>query len=252
MEPVLRPPADPFADGRGRKVGLTLGVVLAHGLLLAAASLRDAPPPLVEPPVFDLTLIAPPAPPPPPEAEPARESGGGTPAAPSRLRAPEPPPRPVEPEIPRPVAQAPEPALTVGVAPTADPAPGFGQGGEGTGRGEGAGPGDGPGSGVRTPPRNLREPAMIELRRYHPPEALRRNVSGAALVSCRIREDTRLEDCRVLEEAPAGQGFGQAGARAAVDLYRFRPAMIDGRPDDGLRAVIELSFGRDAPRLGRR
>lgn len=238
---------------RGRKAALAAGVVAAHVAVFAVASLRDPAPILPDPPVLDLTLFTPPQPaPPPPEAEPARESGGGAPAAPSRLRPPEPPPRPVERELPAPVAQAPEPALTVGIAPTADPEPGFGQGGEGAGRGSGVGAGDGPGAGVRTPPRNLRQPAMIELRRYHPPDALRRNVSGLAVVSCRIRVDTRLEDCRVLEESPAGEGFGAAGVRAAQDLYRFRPAMIDGRPDDELRAVIELAFGRGAPRSTRR
>ena len=88
---------------------------------------------------------------------------------------------------------------------------------------------------------------MNDLRRYHPPEALRRGVSGTAVVSCRIREDTVLDQCRVLSETPAGQGFGAAGVAAAIAEYRFRPAMIDGRPDYDLRAVITLNFGRNAP-----
>ncbi|MBW8304574.1 MAG: energy transducer TonB, partial [Brevundimonas sp.] len=90
-------------------------------------------------------------------------------------------------------------------------------------------------------------PAALALRQYHPPEALRRGMSGTAVVSCRIREDTVLDDCRVLSETPPGQGFGAAGVRAAVAEYRFRPAMVDGRPDYDLRAVITLRFGRNAP-----
>jgi protein TonB len=232
--------------GRRRRAGLTALVVGLHAAVFAAVSLRTPAPPPAGPLIVEVALIPPP--PAPPATEPAPETGGGAPAAPARLRPTEPPPRPVEPELPVPPAPAPEPALTVGIAPAADPSPGFGRGGEGEGRGEGTGAGDGPGAGVRTPPRNLRQPALRELRPFHPPEALRRNVSGLAVVSCRIRADTRLDDCRVLEEAPAGQGFGAAGVRVARELYRFRPAMVDGRPDDDVRAVIELAFGRDAPR----
>ena len=160
---------------------------------------------------------------------------------------PPPPREPVPPVVPAPRQQAPDPELIVGVAPISSGAPGMGQGGEGTGTGTGVGAGDGPGRGVRTGPRNLREPRPQALRRFHPPEALRRGVSGTAVVSCRIREDTMLDQCRVLSETPAGQGFGQAGLEAAVAEYRFRPAMVDGRPDYELRAVITLRFGRNAP-----
>ena len=233
-------------DTRRRAVLATI-VVGMHALVFAAVSLRQAAPPLPEPSAIDL-ILAPPVAPPPVEAAPARESGGGAPAAASRLRPPDPRPAPAPPEVPPPVAQAPETALVVGVAPAAGDAPGFDLGGLGGGRGEGTGPGDGAGSGVRTSPRNLRQPALRELRAFHPPDALRRNMSGLAVVSCRIRADTRLDDCRVLEEAPAGQGFGAAGVRVAMELYRFRPALEDGRPDDSVRAVIELAFGRNAPR----
>lgn len=245
----MRPWPGTFHDppGARRRALLATVVVGLHALVLAAVSIREPAAPLIPPPVVDL-ILTPPAVLPPVEVAPARDSGGGAPAAPSRLRMPEPPPTRVTPEVPTPVAQAPAPALTVGVAPVAAPEPGFGLGGEGEGRGEGTGSGDGPGAGVRTPPRNLRQPALRELRAFHPPEALRRNVSGLAVVSCRIRADTRLDDCRVLEEAPAGQGFGAAGVRVATELYRFRPALEDGRPDDSVRAVIELAFGRNAPR----
>jgi protein TonB len=76
---------------------------------------------------------------------------------------------------------------------------------------------------------------------------LRRGVSGTAVVSCRIRQDTLLDQCRVLSETPAGQGFGAAGIAAAVAEYRFRPGMVDGQPDFDLRAVITIRFGRNAP-----
>lgn len=233
------------------------GVAAAHlGVFALIASSQPSSPMALPPPPILVELFRPsPPPPPPPEpvpTEPSETPGGGAPAAPSRVHVvPDPPPTP--PAFPPPREQAPEPAVVVGTAPTASPTPGFGQGGQGTGTGSGIGAGDGPGRGsVRTPPRNLRQPAPGQLRAYHPREALRRGVSGLVVVECRIREDTRLDDCRVLNETPPGQGFSQAGIRAATELYRFRPALIDGRPDYGLRAVMTLRFGRpdEGPAVG--
>lgn len=234
---------------RLRKAGAFAVVLIAHAGLFALVARTAATPPMALPPVIEVELFrpVPPPPPPPPPEEPSEDPGGGAPAAPSRIHVPPPPREPVLPEVPAPREQAPEPELVVGMAPTASPTPGMGQGGEGTGSGSGIGAGDGPGRGVRTGPRNLRQPPPGGLRRYHPPEALRRGVSGTAVVSCRIREDTMLDQCRVVSETPAGQGFGAAGVTAAVAEYRFRPATIDGRPDYDLRAVITLRFGRNAP-----
>lgn len=234
---------------RQRKAAAFVVVLAAHiGVFAVVARTQPAPlEPL--PTVIEVELFRPlpPPPPPPPPVEASDDPGGGAPAAPSRIHVPPPPRVPVPPEVPAPREQAPEPELVVGVAPISSATPGMGQGGQGTGSGTGIGAGDGPGRGVRTGPRNLRQPAALALRRYHPPEALRRGVSGTAVVSCRIREDTVLDQCRVLSETPAGQGFGAAGVTAAVAEYRFRPGMVDGRPDFDLRAVITVRFGRNAP-----
>lgn len=238
-----------FTRDRQRKIGAFVVVVAAHAGVFAVVA-RTQPSPLEPlPTVIEVELFRPlpPPPPPPPPVEASDDPGGGAPAAPSRIHVPPPPRVPVPPEVPAPREQAPEPELVVGVAPISSSTPGMGQGGEGTGSGTGIGAGDGPGRGVRTGPRNLRQPAPLALRRYHPPEALRRGLSGTAVVSCRIREDTVLDQCRVLSETPPGQGFGAAGVAAAVAEYRFRPGMIDGRPDYDLRAVITVRFGRNAP-----
>ncbi|WP_221247678.1 energy transducer TonB [Brevundimonas basaltis] len=234
---------------RQRKAGVFVVVLAVHAGLFAVMARTTASPPMALPPVFEVELFRPPPPPPPPPPpeEASVDPGGGAPAAPSRIHVPPPPRDPTPPEVPAPRQQAPEPELVIGVAPTSSETPGMGQGGQGTGRGTGVGAGDGPGRGVRTGPRNLREPRPLALRRYHPQEALRQGVSGTAVVSCRIREDTVLDQCRVVSETPAGQGFGAAGIAAAVAEYRFRPGMIDGRPDYDLRAVITVRFGRNAP-----
>ena len=217
-----------------------------HALVLLAVS--RSPPALPEVPLrtVDVFLYSP-EPPPPPPAEPAVETGGGAPATPSVIRQPPEPPPEVDRELVAPPEPAPEPTPLVGIAPAPTPTPGQGLGGQGAGTGTGTGEGSGPGTGTRTGPRNLREPRPDALRPYHPREALRRGVSGTAVVSCRIRQDTVLDQCRVLSETPAGQGFGAAGVAAAVAEYRFRPAMVDGRPDFDLRAVITIRFGRNAP-----
>lgn len=230
---------------RRRKLGAFAVVLAAHVGVFALVA-RTQPQPLRPlPPVVEVQLFrSPPEPPPPPPTEPAESSGGGAPAAPSRIHVPPPPREPVPPELPAPRQQAPEPEVVVGVAPVSSPSPGMGQGGQGTGTGEGVGAGDGPGRGARTGPRNLRRPAMQDLRRYHPREALDRGVSGVVELRCRIAPDTRLQQCAVVRATPDGYGFAEAGLAAARDLYRFRPATLDGAYDDSVTVNVVLEFGR--------
>jgi len=230
---------------RQRKLAAFAVVLAAHVGVFALVA-RTQPPALQPlPPVFEVQLFRPvPPPPPPPPKEPAERTGGGAPAAPSRIHVPPPPREPVPPEVPAPRQQAPEPELVVGVSPLPSPTPGQGQGGQGTGTGAGVGAGDGPGRGVRTSPRNLRRPAMNDLRAYHPPQALSAGVSGVVTVRCRIRPDTRLDQCDVVSATPAGQGFADAGLAAARDLYRFQPATLDGAYDASVTVTLVLEFGR--------
>ena len=85
---------------------------------------------------------------------------------------------------------------------------------------------------------------MNDLRAYHPRQALNAGVSGVVTVRCRIRPDTRLDQCDVVSATPAGQGFADAGLAAARDLYRFRPATLNGAYDDSVTVTLVLEFGR--------
>jgi protein TonB len=232
---------------RQRKLAAFAVVLVAHAGVFALIA-RTQPAPLEPlPPVFEVQLfrpVPPPPPPPPPPVEPAERTGGGAPAAPSRIHVPPPPREPVPPEVPAPRQQAPEPEIVVGVSPISSATPGMGQGGQGAGAGSGVGAGDGPGRGVRTGPRNLRRPGMNDLRAYHPRQALNAGVSGLVTLRCRIRPDTRLDQCDVVSARPAGQGFEAAGLAAARDLYRFQPATLDGAYDDSVTVTIVLEFGR--------
>lgn len=219
-------------------------MTLAHvGLFLMLARVgpeaTEAPLPPI---VVELVEPAPPEPDP-PDPEPSPQSGGGAPAAPSRVHVPPDPPQ-VIPEVIAPIEQAPEPdPINVGVAPIASPTPGQGLGGQGTGTGTGVGSGSGPGSGTRTPPRRIREPTPAQIGRYVPDRARATRTYGRVDLSCRIRLDTRVENCRVLRETPEGYGFGEAARTVAETEYRFRPATIDGRVDPGFSVVICVPFG---------
>lgn len=229
-----------FDRKKARKLAAALGVSVAHLALLAVLTRSQPLPPDSPLPPIEVILIDPPAPEPePPPPDPSPEAGGGAPAAPSVVHVPpDPPPEP--PEIIAPVEQAPEPAPLVGVAPTETPEPGMGQGGQGTGTGTGTGAGDGPGSGSG-PARIIRGPTLGQIQGAHPPGA--RSVYGRVRLSCVIRLDELLDDCRVVDEQPPGRGFGEAGLVVSRH-FRFRPPMQGGRPIPGQRVVVGVDFGR--------
>lgn len=239
----------PVRNERLRNAGIVAGVSVAHLLLFALMARGDGVTPPTVPPPFEVQLIRPepPPPPPPPPAEPAERAGGGAPAAPSRIHVP-PPPK-VAPELPAPPVPAPEPAIVVGVAPTESPIAGMGQGGEGSGTGAGMGSGAGPGSGG-TRARLVQGPTPTQILREYPRGARAERLSGRAVIACVIRLDTRLERCRVVDEVPAGSGFGQAALTVSTH-FRFQPPTRDGRPLAGQEVTVGVDFGPDAPGVRR-
>lgn len=213
--------------------------VVETGLFLVLGQVRGKRPETpVEPPPFEVILYDPP--PPMSVQPPAPKTGGGAPAAPSVIHAPPPPQQERPRELPAPPVKAPEPVPIVGVAPVPSPTPGFGQGGQGSGVGSGSGSGSGPGSGS-TGPRLVTGPTIGQIRASHPPAA--RSRYGRVELSCVIRLDDRLEGCRVVEESPAGLGFGAAGLRVA-DYFRFAAPTENGRPVEGQRVTVGVDFGR--------
>lgn len=216
-------------------------VVLLHLGAFVLLGVGRPEPPLVTtlPPILVDLVPSPPIPPPPPSA-PAASQGGGAPAAPSVVRPPPPRPAPPRPEIVAPARPAPEQPLIIGVAPEPSPTPGPGQGGQGTGSGGGSGSGVGPGVGDG-PPRITRGPTVGELRTLHPREAFRRRMGGRATLACRVRLDTTLSDCRLVDETPPGMGFGEA-ALAAARYFRFRPPTQNGAPIDGREVRVGVEW----------
>ena len=215
--------------------GAEIGLFLLLGQVNGRAPQPPAP---SEPQPFEVVLYDPP--PPASDQPPAPETGGGAPAAASRIHTPPPPKKARPPELPAPPKQAPAPAPVVGVAPAPSPQPGFGQGGQGTGAGSGVGSGAGPGSGS-TGPRLVTGPTIGQIRASHPPRA--RSRYGRAELSCVIRLDNRLDDCRIVDETPPGLGFGAAGLQVS-GFFRFQPPTENGRPVQGQRVTVGIDFGR--------
>ncbi|MDO1559217.1 TonB family protein [Brevundimonas sp. 2R-24] len=87
-----------------------------------------------------------------------------------------------------------------------------------------------------------------------PAEALRRNIrSGSVTLRCRVIHDGSAQHCEVIEESPAGMGFGEAALRAAAQ-FRFRSER--GGPGSGAVVTIPLRFeapeAPEAPEAGAR
>jgi protein TonB len=79
-----------------------------------------------------------------------------------------------------------------------------------------------------------------EIMRGYPPDALARGISGRATVECEITGGGVLDHCRVLDEDPAGYGFGDAAVQLVFD-YHVRPD-AEGRYAVGRRVSVPVDF----------
>ena len=94
---------------------------------------------------------------------------------------------------------------------------------------------------VITNPGWLTQPTGADLLAVFPPRALEKGISGRVELECEVEVDTTLSGCTVIEEDPAGMGFGRAGLLLA-DKMRMRPQTVDGAPVRGAKVIVPLSF----------
>ena len=214
---------------RAATLGIGVSVALHAGALayLAAARFVLQPPPLVKAaPTPQVTLLDLPRPEPEPEApaihrpaEPvlAVRPPALTPFLDSVDPAPFPP---MEGPVPTPTpVTALEPTLPEPAASASDPPP----------------------PAVIARPDWLHRPSGEDLARHYPRRALERGLSGRAEIGCAVTRTGRLQACAVLAETPAGAGFGAAALKLARE-FQMRPQTEDGRPVEGGRVEIPISF----------
>lgn len=91
-------------------------------------------------------------------------------------------------------------------------------------------------------------PSGNDIARHYPPGADRANIGGWTVIECLTQVTGKLEDCKILGEAPAGGGFGEAGLKLIrlfqVDLTKMPPESLAG----GVLAMpIILNIPNGAP-----
>ncbi|MDZ4370575.1 MAG: TonB family protein, partial [Phenylobacterium sp.] len=103
-----------------------------------------------------------------------------------------------------------------------------------------------PPAAVVTNPDWLRRPTVEDVQKFYPALANALTLEGYALISCSVAADGRLPDCRALEEAPRGLGFGDA-AVAMSRTFLMRPQTINGRAVAGGNVRVPIRFTLPPP-----
>lgn len=97
-----------------------------------------------------------------------------------------------------------------------------------------------------TNPRWTRRPTGADIARAYPAEAARRGVSGSSAIDCAIGASGEMNDCRVVSESPAGEGFGAAGLQLAESFT----ADTGPQSPSGSRVRIPVRWNLTTPQSG--
>jgi protein TonB len=89
-------------------------------------------------------------------------------------------------------------------------------------------------------PHWLETPNARDFERHYPPRALHRGMGGRVVLDCTVGASGRIA-CDVASETPQGNGFGEAALRIAQS-FRMAPQTVDGRPTDGGRVRVPITF----------
>lgn len=96
-----------------------------------------------------------------------------------------------------------------------------------------------------TAPEWVSRPSGDDMARLYPPFAAANGIDGAARLRCQVAENGFLTGCIVLEESPAGCGFGVATLGLAP-RFRMRPPMSrSGRPVVGATVIVPVRWSTD-------
>jgi len=113
--------------------------------------------------------------------------------------------------------------------------------GESRGTATAMGPGEGPGGAQLYKAEWVVEPTNAQLA-YYLPEGT--GPGSWAEIACKTIENYRVENCRLLGEAPMGSGLARA-MRLASWQFKVRPPRIDGKPMVGVWVRIHFDWGKE-------
>jgi len=105
---------------------------------------------------------------------------------------------------------------------------------------------------IITRPDWARKPTGDEMAALYPQKAREENRSGKVRLTCKVRTDGSLVDCKARRADPKGYGFEQAALELSK-TFLMKPKAIDGQPVDGGVVTIPIVFAAPAwgePRLG--
>lgn len=89
-------------------------------------------------------------------------------------------------------------------------------------------------------PQWLRDTAEYALIRAAPGPAAIVGLNGAVRMTCRVKKDGALDDCKADEELPQGLGYGAAALKLA-DAYRLSPIQLAAGAE-GRRVTVRVGF----------
>ena len=81
-------------------------------------------------------------------------------------------------------------------------------------------------------------PAEADVTAAYPPQVRASRLDGRATAACRLGDDGRLQQCRVVSETPGGAGFGRAALRLTA-LFRVKAACA---PAPGATIRVPVTF----------
>jgi protein TonB len=84
-------------------------------------------------------------------------------------------------------------------------------------------------------------PDGVDVMRFYPTAAKAAKLEGRATITCRVDGEGRLGKCQLINEAPAGAGFGDA-ALALADRFQMKPVDKNGMATAGQDVRIPFKF----------
>ncbi|MGH6911666.1 MAG: energy transducer TonB, partial [Phenylobacterium sp.] len=93
----------------------------------------------------------------------------------------------------------------------------------------------------RQAPYWLRKPSGDDIAAVYPREAALRGLDGAGAIQCEVGPQGSMTSCVIVEESPAGYGFGLAALKLST-RFKLKPMERDGVPVSGGTIKIPIRF----------